>query len=162
MSATDTAGTKVAAKIKDVLVAATTEAERNFKWFTSQDRTDMEPLAEGEIPGGIIGVAKVDFAFSEMQGQMRHEAQVIISCQSGIETGLSIDPACQDMIAFAVEALAASNDLGGMVEDLIPVSADASEQAAPDVGEALLILALTYYTPTNDFRTIIGGGGETF
>ncbi|MBL9070414.1 MAG: hypothetical protein JNM03_10535 [Sphingopyxis sp.] len=162
MAATDTAGTKVAAKIKQVLVAATTAQSRTFKWFTSQDRTDMDPLAEGEIPGGIIGVAKVDFAFSEMQGQMRHEAQIIISCQSGIETGLSIDPGNQDMMAFAVETLATSNDLGGMVEDLIPVSADASEQSAPDVGEALLILACTFYTPTNDFRTIIGGGGATF
>jgi len=162
MAATDTGGTKVAAAIKAVLVAATTAQDRDFHWFTSQDRTDMQPLTEVEIPGGIIGVAKVDFAYAEHQGQMRHEAQIIISCQSGIETGLSIDPANQDMMAFAVEALAASNDLSGMVEDLIPVSADASEQAAPDIGEALLILACTFYTPTNDFRTIVGGGGATF
>lgn len=162
MAATDTAGTKIAAAIKQVLVNATTAAARDFNWFTSADRTDMEPLAEGEIPGGIIGVSKVDFAFSEMQAQMRHEATIVISCQSGIKTGLSIDPGNQDMMAFAVAALAASNDLGGMVEDLIPVSADASEQAAPDIGEALLILACTFYTPTNDFRTIIGGGGAIF
>lgn len=162
MAATDTGGTKVAAKIKDVLVTATANAGRNFKWFTSQDRTDMEPLSDGEIPGGIIGLAKVDFDFAEMQGQMRHSAQIIISCQSGIETGLSIDPGNQDMMAFAVEILADSDDLGGMVEDLIPISADASEQAAPDVGEALLIIASTYYTPTNDFRTIIGRGGVLF
>lgn len=162
MAATDTAGTKLAAAIKAVLVAATTAGARNFKWFTSADRTDMDPLAEGEIPGGIIGVSKVDFAFSEMQAQMRHEATVIISCQSGIQTGLSIDPGNQDMMAFAVSALAASNDLGGMVEDLIPVSADASEQAAPDIGEALLILACTFYTPTDNFRTIIGRGGTPY
>lgn len=156
MAAEDTAGTKVAAKIKEVLVAASTS--KPYKWFTSQDRGDMQPLAEGEIPGGIIGLAKVNFEFAEHSAQMRHTGQVIISCQSGEAIGLSIDAVNQDMIAFIVSTLAASNNLGGMVEDLIPSSADASEQAAPDIGEALLILDVTYYTPTDDFRTIIGSG----
>lgn len=157
---TETAWTKVAAELKDVLTTAATADDRDVKWFTSADRTDMEPLTESDIPGVIIGVAKVDFDYSEEHGQMRHTAQVIFSVQSGIETGLSIDPSNQDIIAFIVATLAASDDLSGMVEFLDPVSADASEQAAPDVGEALLIFECTLYTPTNDFRTIIARGGD--
>lgn len=156
---TDTAWTKVAAELKTVLATAAAVDVRDVRFFTSADRTDMEPLPESEIPGVIIGVAKVDFDYSEEHGQMRHTAQVIFSVQSGIETGLSIDPSNQDIIAFIVATLAASDDLSGMVEFLDPVSADASEQAAPDVGEALLIFECTLYTPTNDFRTIIARGG---
>ena len=159
MATTDTAWTKVAAELKAVLVAAAAAALRDIKFFTSADRTDMEPLTDAEIPGVIIGVAKVDFDYSEEHGQMRHTAQLIFSVQSGIETGLSIDPSNQDIVAFIVEILAASDDLNGMVEFLDPVSADASEQAAPDIGEALLIFECTLYTPTNDFRTIIARGG---
>lgn len=159
MAIDPTAGTKVAAKIKQVLEAATLAAGKPYHWYTSADRGDMEPLSEGEIPGGIIGLGKVEFSYAEMSSQMRHDAQLVISCQSGMQTGLSIDTVNQDMIAFIVEVLAGSDLLDGMVEDLDPESADASEQAAPDVGEALLIVASTYYTPTNDFRTIIARGG---
>lgn len=160
MSAQDTAWTKVAVELKTVLHDAAETATRDIKFFTSADRTDMEPLTESDIPGVIIGIAKVDFDYSEEHGQMRHTAQVIFSVQSGIETGLSIDPSNQDIIAFIVATLAASDDLSGMVEFLDPVSADASEQAAPDIGEALLIFECTLYTPTNDFRTIIARGGD--
>jgi hypothetical protein len=158
MAATDTAWTKVAAAIKNELKAA----RPAVNWFTSADRSDMDALGEADLPAVIIGVGKVDFAFSEMSAQMRHSAEILFSVQSGIESGMHIDSSNQDIIAFIVETLAASNLLSGMVEDLDPVSADASEQAAPNVGEALLIYACTLYTPTNDFRTIIGLSGETF
>lgn len=158
MAATDTAWTKVAAELKTVLVAAAASETRDIKFFTSADRTELEPLTGTEIPGVIIGVAKVDFDYSEEHGQMRHTAQLTFSVQSGAES-LNIDPSNQDIIAFIVATLAASDDLSGMVEFLDPVSADASEQAAPDIGEALLIFECTLYTPTNDFRTIIARGG---
>ena len=158
-----TAWTKVADKIKDVLVTAVeADPDRTLHIFTSQDRTDARPLEDGEIPGVIIRIAKVDYDFAEMSGQMRHTGQLLFSCQSGSDEGLSIDPVNQDVMAFIVETLAASDDLGGMVEDIVPSTSDATEQAAPDVGEALLAHDCILYTSTTNFRTIIGRGGVPF
>lgn len=159
----ETAWTKVADKLKVVLTTAVeSDPDRTLHVFTSQDRTDAQPLEHGEIPGVIIRIAKVEYDFAEMAAQMRHSGQVIFSCQSGSDEALSIDPANQDVMAFIVETLAASDDLDGMVEDIVPATSDASEQAAPDVGEALLIFDCILYTPTGDFRTIIGRSGDTF
>ncbi len=158
MAATDTAWTKIIDEIKAVLA----NARPDVHWFTTTERGDMEPLSEALTPGVIIGMARVDFAYSEMVGQMRHRGQIIFSCQSGILTGLSIDAVNQDIIASIVSALAASELLGGRVEFMDPDRADATEQAAPDIGEALLTYACQFYTPTDDFRTLVGAGGATF
>jgi hypothetical protein len=155
----DTAWTKLAAKVKQVLQDAATGAGRTINIFTSADRSDMDALGEADLPGVVIGMGKVDFEYAEHMAQMRHTGVILFSVQSGIETGLHIDPSNQDAIAFIVEALAASDYLDGWVEFLDPVSMDASEQAAPNVGEALLTMTCTLYTPTGDFRTIIGTDG---
>lgn len=157
----DTAWTKLTAKVKEVLEAAATDAGRTINIFTSADRSDMDALGEADLPGVIIGMGKVDFEFAEHMAQMRHTGMILFSVQSGIETGLHIDPSNQDAIAFIVETLASSDYLDGWVEFLDPVSMDASEQAAPNVGEALLTMACTLYTPTDDFRTIIGTDGTS-
>lgn len=157
--ATDTAWTKLAAKVKDVLQDAATSDGRTLHIFTSADRSDMDALGEADLPGVIIGMGKVEFQFAEHMAQMRHDGIILFSVQSGIETGLHIDPSNQDVIAFIVETLSASDFLGGWVEFLDPLSMDASEQAAPNIGEALLTMACTLYTPTDDFRTIIGTDG---
>lgn len=157
---TETAWTKLTAKVKGTLQDAAASDGRTLNIFTSADRSDMDALGEADLPGVIIGMGKVDFDFAEHMAQMRHTGMILFSVQSGIETGLHIDPSNQDVIAFIVEALAASDYLDGWVEFLDPVSMDASEQAAPNVGEALLTMSCTLYTPTDDFRTIIGTNGS--
>lgn len=157
-TAKDTAWTKVAALAKKCLTDAATANGRTLHVFTAADRGDLDALSASEIPGVIIGVTKVDFEFSEMQAEMRHTGLLLFSVNSGIDS-LHIDPGNQDIIAFIVATLAASDCLGGAVEFLDPVSMDASEQAAPDIGEALLTYSCTLYTPTDNFRTIIGRGG---
>lgn len=157
----DTAWTKLTAKVKEVLQDAAEADDRTLHIFTSADRSDMDALGEADLPGVIIGMGKVDFEFAEHMAQMRHTGTMLFSVQSGIETGLHIDPSNQDVIAFIVGALAASDYLGGWVEFLDPVSMDASEQAALNVGEALLTMSCTLYTPTDDFRMIIGTDGTS-
>lgn len=158
MAATDTAWGKVVGAIQ----SACETARPDVKWFTMLDRDPSEPLGFADLPGVIIGLMRVDFAYHLEQGQMRHEGQVSFSLNSGIVGSLNIDPVNQDIAASIVSTIAASDLLGGMVEFLDPVSLDPSEQDAPDVGEALLIFACQFYTPTDDFRTIIGRGGVHF
>lgn len=158
MPATDTAWGKVVTAIQTA--CATTRAD--VHWFTMLDRDPSDPLTSADLPGAIIGLLKVDFSYHLEQGQMRHDGQIAFSLNSGIVGSLNIDPVNQDIAASIVSTLAASDLLGGMVDFLDPVSLDPTEQEAADVGEALLIFACQFYTPTDDFRTIIGRSGLTF
>lgn len=131
-------------------------------WFI--DRADTDPLTEAELPGIAIRLLNDDFGPSEEHGQDRHRATIQFDCQSGLDTGLTIDAVNRESIAIIVETLWDDGNptLGGRLESIEPDYADASEQSVPDVGWAVLQCTATFYTPRGDWRTIVSAAGVTF
>lgn len=151
-----TAISKILAAVKSAM-----ETERSdVFWFTN--RSDQEPLTEGELPGVVIRAVRDDFELSPELGHWLHTLTLQFDCQSGRTSSLTIDEVNDDIIASIVDGLEGSNMLGGRLETLDPDFSDASEQSAPDVGWAVLQYRVQYHTPLGDIRTIIGRGGQTF
>ncbi|PZU59828.1 MAG: hypothetical protein DI547_04955 [Sphingobium sp.] len=131
------------------------------------DRSDAEPLDESERPAVSIRVPSVQFEpggqeEAGMRYQMRHRAAFQFDFVSANMAGETIDAVNQAMIARFVALLAADPTLGGMVESSAPQAASGSEHDGADVGTAILEIQSVFYTPEDDWFTVIGMGGVTF
>jgi hypothetical protein len=130
--------------------------------FVIADRTDDEPLSEGEWPAAIVKVLTVQMSHGPEQGQTMHDALIHIECQSGNTATNGIDATNQTTIADIIAAIHADRSLGGRVEDCEEDQSDASENAGVDVGAAVLLVRTRFYTPRGDLFTIVGVGGQLF
>ena len=99
---------------------------------------------------------------SEEQGQSRHTATIEFEAVNARSPAGTISRRNQVALANVVGALAQDRTLGGMVEDIQEVDVAPLESNGRDRGAASLQSTVTFYTPRDDWFTIIGAGGAQF
>jgi hypothetical protein len=147
-------------KVQDHLKGLIEAARPDLNVFI--DRSDDEPLGEGDWPGAVIRVTDVRFSPFEQQGMTRVDAIIQIDCQSGFAGGETIDLINQTSIADIVAAVHADRTFGGRLQDCEETAASGSEASGADVGCAILEYAIIFFCPRGDLYTILGQGGASF
>ena len=126
------------------------------------NRSDQEQLDDSDLPAVIIGPLPGEEGPAKEQGQLVHSITIQFDCIAEGTASLAINQVNQRVIATMVRELQGDPTLGGRLEDLELINADASEQSAPDAGWAVLQMRATYYTPSGDLFTLVGQGGAIF
>lgn len=147
-------------KVRDAIAAIVTVALPGFT--VAAGRTDQDNIDDKDLPAVMIAVLSGNSGDGPQQGQLIHSPTIQFDCIAENSATLTIDQVNQRAMARIVRALHADPTLGGMVEDLVIVASDPSEQSAPDAGWAVLQMTTTYYTPSGDLFTIVGQSGEIF
>lgn len=117
-------------------------------------------IALAEEDGDAITIYTVSWQVDDdtMQGQQAHTALLAFEAAARATPTGGIDRTCQIAFARIVAALHDSDNLGGMVENIEPIDAG-TVQNGKDVGGASLHVRFKFYTPLNDWFTIVGATG---
>lgn len=96
------------------------------------------------------------------QGQTLHTATIEFECIEGPSVAGAVSRACQNTIAKVLGVIATDRELGGMVNDIQEVDVAPCVQNGRDYSAASLQTEVTFFTPRDDWFTIIGVGGAEF
>lgn len=152
---TDTpAISKIEDAARDVLAAWPELSGWTVRTETSTD------IALTEDDGDAITIYTANWQVDDNteQGQQVHTAILAFETATRASLTASIDRNSQTAFAHVVAALHASEYLGGMVENIEPLDAG-TVQNGRDVGGASLHVRFKFYTPLNDWFTIVGATG---
>lgn len=145
---------KVEDAARDVLAAWPELSGWAVRTETSAD------IALAEEDGDAITIYTANWQVDDdtEQGQQVHTAILAFETATRGTLTASIDRNSQTAFAYVVAALHASEYLGGMVENIEPLDAG-TVQNGRDVGGASLHVRFKFYTPLNDWFTIVGATG---
>lgn len=150
------------AKVEDAL-AAQISAWPYLTMFAVQVDESEDIAVEAEAQK-IIRISTVAYGVdqSDEQNQTVHNATIECELVNGTQAFGTISRANQTAIAHMVAAIASDRTLGGRVEDIQEIDVAPSNAIGKDASAASLQIRLQFYTPRDDWFTIIGVGGQTF
>lgn len=122
------------------------------------DRPEDEPFGNAELPAGNILHTNTTFelrTYNEQLHRATFAIDMIVSNDPDGSNAARLDELESDLIAL----LWANRTLGGLVEDIRPLSSEGNEQVRADDGARLLNIEILFVTPMGDHRTIIGPAG---
>lgn len=127
------------------------------------DRDEKEPLEGDELPAVVIFITDWDFTQPEgEQGQTKHVVTGDMEFQSGGDGIGEIDAVNQVSISEVNAQIHTDKTLGGRLENLAIFSASGQSQGGVMIGAAIVRFEAVFWTPNDDFTTIIGQSGGIF
>lgn len=147
--------------------------ERLETWLTSNvgagvnvhlDRPFDQSFRDEDLPYVNIRCDRTTFSVFNY-GSMLHEAVVKFDIVSGAASSANINQSQAEIAAALTTRMWAmaptSGTIGDLLQDKLPVSMGPEQDSfeMSDAGEATFTWALTYVTPLDDFRTILGASG---
>lgn len=147
-------------KVEDAVAALLRAKTELDDW---EIETDPDSSINSEAPKRILvtnGGFTVDQ--SDCLGQSIHRTVLELAFMSGPQPLGIINRANGEAIAHAHAAIAADRYLNDMLQSLEERDVQSVADELRDVHAATLQYDVEYYTPRDDWFTIIGQGGETF
>ncbi len=150
------------AKVEDALA----DQIRRWPYLTSYtvqtDESDDIAVEEGQ--GKVIRIYTVDYSVDQAdeQWQSLHTATIefeVIGVSRSVGT---ISRDCQTAIAHIIGAIASDRTVGGRLQDIQEVDVASSGATGKDADSASLQTTVQFFTPRDDWFTIVGVGGATF
>lgn len=152
----DTALTKIEKRIKQNLEGA----DALSVWTITDDPSlGISPESTGTV---LIGNAGWSMDNSACEGQSLHTATVDLLFIGGPQPFGVINRANMEAIAHAHAVMAADRTLGDMAHDVEEIDVAPVTDDGKDVHSAALQYSVQFFTPRDDWFTIIGQGGATF
>lgn len=99
---------------------------------------------------------------ADEQNQTIHTATIDFEAVSTAQISGSISRACQETIAHIVAAIASDRTVGGRLQDIQEVDVASVGATGMDTDSASLQTTVTFFTPRDDWFTIVGVGGTLF
>jgi len=99
---------------------------------------------------------------SDEQGQTIHTATIEFEAVNSTQATGTISRANQEAIAHIVAALASDRSVGGRLQDIQEVDVASAGADGGDTDAASLQTTVQFFTPRDDWFTILGMGGQTF
>lgn len=156
----DPATAKVEDAVAAVIEPLTEEGEALDGWtLVTEHSADETVEAEKSI---VIYTRAADLELAEELGQTFWRQTLEIEFISGPPASGSISRVNQAAMAHAHAALAADRTLGGMLQDLQEIDIAGVQAEGKDMDAASLQYRAEYYTPRDDWFTILGQGGAEF
>jgi hypothetical protein len=150
------------AKIEDAL-AAQLRAWSGLAGYTVQaDPNESEAAECGSDK--VIRVYTVTWSVdqSDEQGQTIHTATIEFEAVNATQSTGSISRANQVAIAHIIAAIASDRSVGGRLQDIQEVDVASSGANMRDADAASLQTTVQFFTPRDDWFTIVGVGGDLF
>lgn len=122
------------------------------------DRPEDDALGRGELPHGNIQHSGTRFE-QLTHGETLHRATIDISMTVETKAASTNARRLREMEADIVAAIAAAPTLGGLAQDIIPLSSGGDEDVRADEGASTLSLVILFLTPLGDHRTVLGAAG---
>lgn len=148
--------------------------ERMFTWLDGNigsgvslflDRPFDQPFNESELNAVNIHFRNVGFVpFGHNSWQ--HIADLVFDIATESTTTSTIDEdqaqIAADIVARLSARTSAVGTIGELLQDAVPVSmtTESDDDRLADIGEASFAWRLTWLTPENDFKTVIGHNGN--
>lgn len=122
------------------------------------DRAEDEAWGAGEIPG--VNVIHEETEFSQFDnGSTLHRARFTLDLVEDVSAEEGLKRKLRELEADVVAALWADRTLGGIAQDVVPLSAGGDDDVRADEGIRPLFIEVLFLTPIGDHRTIIGASG---
>lgn len=126
------------------------------------DRSELEPLTETEDPWPAALIELDDWNWSSgkpgnSMGSLLHTIEFTIEVQDGGTDVAVISTACANTIAAINDKIAEDYTLGASMQTCDLLGASGLNQDDAFVGAVPIRGELTFWTPHNDFTTIITG-----
>jgi len=99
---------------------------------------------------------------ADEQNQTLHSATIEFEAIGITQAAGSISRACQETIAHIVAAIASDRSVGQRLQDIQEVDVASAGATGRDADSASLQTTVQFFTPRNDWFTILGMGGQTF
>ncbi len=99
---------------------------------------------------------------SDEQGQTIHTATIEFEAVNSTQASGTISRANQEAIAHIVAAIASDRTVGGRLQDIQEVDVASAGADGRDADAASLQTTVQFFTPRDDWFTIVGAGGERF
>lgn len=128
-----------------------------LNWFDG--RSDDEPIDESERPAGVLRFTEVAFETGQGGGLVMHTAAFEIDLFAGGNSFNDIDGANAVAMSDVNAAIQADDTLGGLCAYCNLTGMTGSAESQPDVGAITLTGELMFFTPENDFNTVMGANG---
>lgn len=110
----------------------------------------------------VIYTSAAQMGQSDELGQTFWNQTLEIEFIEGPQATGSISRANQEAMAHAHAALAADRTLGGMLHDLQEIDMAGTQAEGKDVDSASVQYRAQFFTPRDDWFTILGQGGQEF
>lgn len=152
-------------KVEDAIKAALdplTASGQPLEGWTIITEQSVDEALESNGRQAVIYTSDCQMQQSDEQGQTLWTQTVDIEFIDGTQAMGSITRAVITAMAHAQAALAADRSLGGMLHDLQEQDIAGTQAEGKDVAGSSLRFRIEYFTPRDDWFTIIGQGGQQF
>lgn len=112
----------------------------------------------------VIRIYTVGYSVDQAdeQNQTIHTATIEFEAVNASQNFGTISRANQTALAYVLAAIASDRTLGGRILDIQEVDVASSGANMRDADAASLQTTVTFFTPRDDWFTIVGAGGATF
>lgn len=150
------------AKVEDALKAQL-QAWPGLAGYTIQADPNEAEAVECETDK-LIRIYTVAYAVdqSDEQWQTIHTATIEFEAINASQATGTISRANQTALAHVLGAIASDRTVGGRLLDIQEVDVASSGANMRDADAASLQTTVTFFTPRDDWFTIVGAGGATF
>lgn len=156
----DTALAKIEDAVAAVLTTITGTAQPLDGWTVLTEHSADE--AVDAMKRIVVFTRDVTPEQAEELGSTFWRQTLELEFYEGPQTAGGISRACIEAMAHAHAALAADRSLGGRLQDLQELDLAGVQEAGQDVGAASVQYRAEFYTPRDDWFTILGQAGATF
>lgn len=149
-------------KVEDALKAALEAYAPLAGQTVLVDQSIDVAVDETQMPAIVIFTTAYGVGNFEYNGQSQHNVTIEFEVISGQTVAGTISRKNQETIAHIVACLAADRTLGGRVQDIQEVDVASTEASGRDVAGASLQVSVIFFTPRDDWFTLVGHGGALF
>lgn len=150
------------AKVEDALAAQLSAWPALAGYSIVTDGSD-DIAVEAEADK-VIRIYTVTYSVdqSDEQNQSIHTATIEFEVVSGFQATGTISRACQTAVAHILGAIASDRSVGGRLQDIQEVDVASAGATGKDTDAASLQTTVQFFTPRDDWFTIVGVGGTLF
>ncbi len=123
-------------------------------WFNG--RSDAEPVREDQRPAGVLRFTEIAMDTGLGGGLTQHDVTFEIDLYADGDAFNDIADDLETYVSAINAALMADTTLGGLVGDVTLTGRTGSAESQPDVGALTLVGSTFFFTPQDDFNTVMG------
>lgn len=150
------------AKVEDALAAQVAAWPALSAYIVQTDASDDAAVEFGTDK--LIRIYTVAYSVDQAdeQGQSIHTATIEFEAVNATQAAGTISRANQTAIAHIIAAIASDRTVGGRLQDIQEVDVASAGANGKDTDSASLQTTVQFFTPRDDWFTILGMGGVTF
>ncbi len=149
-------------KVEDALIAQVSAWPALAGWTVTISDAPGVALEEGTDRAITVFTTTYSFDQSNEQGQTIHTALIEFEAVSQTQAVGTIARANHVALANVMSALASDRHCGGRLQDIQEIDVAPAGATGKDAGGASLQVRVQFFTPRDDWFSIIGMGGQHF